>query len=270
MIGSVAIAAFVNILYGLAVYSLHPTYSVIASASIPALYIANSFLSPGQELLTAIAFLLATITTFVPSFLAASRHLEALSEDGFVPASLAKFSFVFTLGAILILALGNQNFLIEITDFLVLVSLGVISLSAVWLRKRTLWTLGKNDVLPIAVAISCFVAGATIYLISPSVAVFGSVSIVVAYLIFVVYQLGYLGSQLFLGIFDLTAFLFLLTYPRTFSSQSFFLFNWLNIATPNTDILSFVLVICALFLFANAFTDIKMRRIQKSILAKKT
>jgi amino acid transporter len=255
MVGSVVIAAAVNILYGISVYSLHPSLSQLTNAAIPALYIMDSALGPGQELLTAIVFLLATITTFVPAFLAASRHLEALADDGFVPRSLSKLSYGFTLVAILILALGNQNFLVDITDFLVLISLGIISMSAIWLRRRTLSTLGKSDVLPLIVGASCFVAGSAIYLISPSVAVFGSVGIAITYLIYVVYELGSLGSQLFLGILDGVVLLFVLTYPHSFSSQSFFLFNWFSIATPDTNILAIFLAICSVFLFANALTD---------------
>ena len=139
MVGSVVIASIINILYGLAVFSLHPSFAALNQSSIPALYISNLAIGPGQELLTAIVFLIATITTFVPAFLRASRHLEALAIDGFIPRSISRLSYVFTLGAILILALGNQNFLIDITDFLVLISLGIISLSAIWLRGHRLF-----------------------------------------------------------------------------------------------------------------------------------
>ncbi len=85
MVGSVVIAAIINILYGVAVFSLHPSLTALNESSIPALYVTKLAVGPGQELITAIVFLIATITTFVPAFLAASRHLEALAIDGFIP-----------------------------------------------------------------------------------------------------------------------------------------------------------------------------------------
>jgi amino acid transporter len=255
MVGSVVIAAVINILYGIAVYSLHPSFAAINATSIPALYITSHALGPGQELVTAIVFLIATITTFVPAFLAASRHLEALAIDGFIPKSFSRLSYAFTLGAILILALGNGNFLIEITDFLVLIALGIISLSAIWLRGHSFASLNREDILPLIVGLGCFTAGSTIYLLSPSVAVFGSIGIVISYLIFVVYELGYLGSQLFLGILDGILGVLILVYPHFYSSQQYILFSWLGLQTPETGPLAVLLILSALFLFANAVVD---------------
>jgi amino acid transporter len=259
MVGSVVIASVINILYGLAVFSLHPSLTALSNAAIPALYLTNAALGPTQELITAIVFLLATITTFVPAFLAASRHLEALADDGFIPQSLARLSYVFTLAAILILALGDQNFLINITDFLVLISLGIISLSAIWLRGHTISTLTKHDVLPLIVGLSCFAAGSTIYILSPSVAVFGSIGIVISYMMYVVYELGYLGSQVFLGILDAMVVLLLLVYPHVFSSEGFFLLSWVHVTTADTSVLALFLGLCSVFLFANVLADYLFR-----------
>ncbi|MCL5067536.1 MAG: hypothetical protein M1368_04190, partial [Thaumarchaeota archaeon] len=167
---------------------------------------------------------------------------------------------VFTLAAILILAEGNQEFLVDVTDFLVLISLGVISLSAIWLRKRLRVPVGLSGFLPFLVGASCFVAGAAIYFISPSVAVFGSVSIVVAYLIYDIYELGSLGSQLFLGVLNLVVYMLLAFYPHAFAQQSFFLFQWLNLSFLDTGVLSFFLILTSGFLFANALLDYRLSR----------
>lgn len=257
MVGSVVIAAIINILYGVTVYSLHPDFAALNESSIPALYVTKLALGPGQELITAAVFLIATITTFVPAFLAASRHLEALASDGFIPRSFSRLSYVFTLAAILILALGNQNFLIDITDFLVLISLGIISLSAVWLRGHSLTTLNNKDLLPLIVGGSCFIAGSTIYLISPSVAVFGCIGIVISYLMYVVYELGYLGSQLFLGILDGIVSLLLVVYPHPYTPQGFFLLSWLP--TTGTEALAVLLGMCSLLLFGNVIVEYLFR-----------
>jgi amino acid transporter len=208
MVLSVVIASLINILYGLAVYASHAS---LQGSAIPALFLAGNLLGPGQELLVAVAFLIATVTTFVPAFLAASRHLGSLGEDGYMPSSLANLSWVFTLVAILLLAVGNQDFLVNITDFMVLISLGIISLSAIWLRRRS----GARKVgrgLPLAVGLSCFVFGGAVYFVNPSVVVFGSMAVIFAYLIFDIIELGTLGAQLFLSafgfmsIFAMTAF----------------------------------------------------------------
>jgi len=262
MIASVVIAATVNIMYGLSVFSLHPDLTQLTNAQIPALFISGNF-SPIQELLTAIAFLIATITTFVPAFLAASRHLSALSEDGFMPQSVAGLSWVFTIVTIFILAVGNENFLINITDFLVLISLGIISFSAIWLRRRGFSTVGSSEILPLVVGVSCFVAGAAIYFVSESVAIFGAVSIAIAYLIYDIYELGSLGSQLFLGVFDAIAYVLLVTYPHPFQTQSYFLFQWLNVSASDTSMLSIFLILSSLFLFANLTIELYVRSLAR-------
>ena len=200
MILSVVIASAVNIFYGLAVYSAHVS---LQGSAIPALYLAGKILGPGQELLVSVAFLLATVTTFVPAFLAASRHLEALGEDGYMPRSMANLSWVFTLIAILLLAIGSQAFLVNVTDFMVLISLGIISLSAIWLRSRSPTEGVRGRWLALFVGLSCFVFGGAVYFVNPTVAVFGSMAVIFAYLIFDIIELGTLGAQLFLAVFGL-------------------------------------------------------------------
>ena len=209
MVLSVVVASLVNIFYGLAVYASHTS---LQASAIPALFLAGHLLGPGQELLVAIAFLIATVTTFVPAFLAAARHLGSLGEDGYMPTSLANLSWVFTLVAILLLAVGNQDFLVNITDFMVLISLGIISLSAIWLRRRSAAKRRTGRALPLLVGLSCFVFGGAVYFVNPSVVVFGSMAVISAYLIFDIIELGTLGAQLFLSalgfmsIFAMTAF----------------------------------------------------------------
>ncbi len=216
MVLSVIIAASINILYAVAVFSAHPSLSSIESSAIPALYLAEAYLGRTHELLMALAFLLATFTTFVPAFLAASRHLASLCEDGYVPKSFTNYSWVFTLGAILLLALGNQNFLVNVINITALISLGIICLSATALTQQTkgelptlrrkAWRKSKNTggLLPKLVGYTCFVAAAAIYYVDPSVAVFGALAILLAYLAYDVYRLGYIGTQLFLIFLALT------------------------------------------------------------------
>jgi amino acid transporter len=207
MIVSVVVASAVNILYGLAVYSAgHPLLNLQSSCStsscIPALYLAQNLLGGGQGLLIAAAFLIAAVTTFVPAFLAAARHLGALGEDGYMPSSLAGLSWLFTLVAVFLLAIGDQNFLVEITDVMVLISLGIIALAGF---KAKVGKGAGGRTIALAVALACFVFGGAIYF-NPggaSVVVFGSVAVIFAYLIFDIIELGSLGAQLFLSVFGI-------------------------------------------------------------------
>jgi amino acid transporter len=254
MILSVVVAASVNILYGLAVYASHTD---LHGSAIPALFLAKTLLGPGQELLVAIAFLIATVTTFVPAFLAAARHLGALGEDGYMPHSLASLSWVFTLIAIFLLAIGNQDFLVNITDFMVLISLGIISLSALWLRKESAgprWGVA----LPLVVGLGCFLFGGAVYFIDGSVVVFGTFAVILAYLIFDIIELGTLGAQLFLSVFGFVC----LTALSVFRHEVFT--NGITIpltqfadSDPNT-VLFWGLVVTSVLLVANVALDVRV------------
>ena len=260
MIISVIVAAVVNIFYALAVYSTHPNLGLLASSNIPALYIAKTVLGSGPEALMVVAFLIATLTTFVPSFLAASRHLSSLAEDGFMPHSVSKVSWVFVLASIGILAVAGQDFLVNITDFMVLVSLGMIALSGVWIRKTRKSVVERADALYVVVGASCLVAAAAVYLFSPSVAVFGSLAIVITYLLFDIFELGALGIQLFLGVFDVTLYVLLSSYPHVFFSQNFFLFQWFKLPSITTGILSELLLVSSLLMLINLAVNLRLQR----------
>jgi len=254
MVTSVVVASAVNILYGLAVYAAH---TPLQGSAIPALFLAGTLLGPGQELLIAIAFLLATVTTFVPAFLAAARHLSALGEDGYMPRSLANLSWAFTLVAILLLAIGNQDFLVNITDFMVLISLGIISLSAIWLKRRSTEVKGGNG-LPLIVGLSCFLFGGAVYF-SPSggsVVVFGSMAVIFAYLIFDVIELGTLGAQLFLSVFGFVCLLGLALFRHTVYVHGLVL-KAIQVAGIGPDgVLLWGLFLASTLLLANVLLDV--------------
>jgi len=257
MIMTVIIAAAVNIFYALAVYSAHPDPTAVQSAQIPALYLAKLYLGPTQELLVAIAFLMATVTTFVPAFLAATRHFSALSDDGYIPLSFKNASWIFTVVAILFLAVGNQSFLVEITDFMVLVSLGIIVLSSAWFKRSRTGNLG-GDYLPIVVSASCFIAGGAVYLIDSSVVVFGALAVLFAYLIFDVLELGTFGVQLFLSVFSLACLPLLALFRLDMLPNGSFL-STLSVSVQEANtILFLMLVIAPVALFANLYVDAKI------------
>ena len=255
MILTVLITAAINIFYGLAVFAAHPNPTAVLQAQIPALYLASFFLGPFHELLVAVAFLIASVTTFVPAFLAATRHLRSLGEDGYMPRSLASLSWLFTLVSIFLLAVSNENFLVDITDFMVLVSLGIITLSSVWLRRSRGSDYGRPDILPIVVGASCFIAGVAVYLISSSVVVFGTLAILFAYLAFDILELGHLGVQLFLSILSLACLPLLELFRHSVHGKGTLLSLLPLTPMGANDLLLGMLIVAPLILLLNLYVD---------------
>jgi hypothetical protein len=260
MIASVVSALVINILYALSVYSVHPSLSSLSSSDIPALYLSQHFLGTNQESLTAFAFLIATLTTFVPAFMAASRHLAALGEDGFLPQGVSNVSWLFVLVTIVLMAAAGQDFLVNITDFMVLISLGLIAFSGVWVRKLQQVSGGPNILMSAGVGVACFGASAAIYVLSPSVAVFGALAILVDYLLYDIFELGSFGIQLFLAIFDLLLYAALTLYPERVLPVSSFVLRPLNISISATDLFLVTLGACVVLLLFNLIIDNSIRR----------
>ncbi|MDG6907975.1 MAG: APC family permease [Nitrososphaerota archaeon] len=265
MILSVVIASAINILYALAVFSTHTSTSAIMQAQIPAIYLANVLLGKSQEVLIAITFLIATFTTFVPAFLAASRHLGALGEDGFLPHSISKVAWIFVFFLIPILAITGMNFLSNMTGFMSLIRLGLIALSAIWLRKgRKAW-IDRKDTLPLVVGMASLGIAGAMYFLSVSVAVYGAVAIAAIYLMYDIIQLGSFGSQLFLCIFDAVCYMVLSLYPSTAKTQLSFFSGLYTITTPDFEIIKMMLGIVCLILLVNIMIDARLsaNRVQK-------
>ncbi len=263
MVATVIIAAAVNIFYALAVYAVHPSTAGMSAAQIPALYVAQSTLGSAQATLTAIAFLIAAFTTFVPAFMAASRHIGALGEDGFLPRGIGKGSWILVLVSIVFLVAAGQEFLVNITDFTVLVSLGLIALAAIWLRRNRRKVLERKDALSVGVGLGCFLAAGVLYGVTPSVAVFGSMSIALAFLIYDVIELGPLGSRLFVAVLCLLSYGLLVLYPARFPSPGLLPFASLEEAVRTTVVLRTGLVVAAVGLLASAVLAILVRRLPR-------
>ncbi len=199
MLGSVLIATTINILYAVSVYVASPDFAGVAASTVPGVYISRTTFGPWNGLLMAIGFIVATLTTFVPTYLASSRHLRRLSSDGFFPSSVGKSAWLFSLIFIVVLSLFSADFLVKIIDFGVLVSLSFISLSAVWSRKP-FWPPLRTDLLPVLAGVVCLFVAAALHFVEPTVVLFGIIFILIGYLIFDVFELGPYGSQLFLAI----------------------------------------------------------------------
>ncbi len=263
MVATVVIATAVNLFYALTVYAANPSPASLSSAQIPALSVAASVLGTSQEALVALAFLLATFTTFVPAFLAATRHIASLGEDGFLPRSVARGAWVLVLASIVFLAAAGQEFLVSITDYMVLVSLGIIALSAIWLRRARRRTIERADALALAVGASCFLAAGALYVVTPSVAVFGSLSIAIAFLVYDLIDLGSLGTRLFLAVLDAAAYVLLSAYPRAFAPTGVPVLPGLDAAVSGTEALRLVLLLGAGVLVASFAIDLIARAVPR-------
>jgi hypothetical protein len=138
---------------------------------------------------------------------------------------------------------------------MVLVSLGVITLSAVWLRRSRGAAYGRPDILPILVGASCFVAGGAVYLISSSVVVFGTLAILFAYLAFDILELGPLGVQLFLSILSLACLPLLELFPQLVHAKGTFLSLLPFTASGADNLLLVMLTVAPLLLLLNLYVD---------------
>ncbi|SJK85108.1 APC family permease [Cuniculiplasma divulgatum] len=197
MIFTIIISSSINIIYSIAVLLTQSRGTGIEKSSIPAFLIARMTGGESWFLLMIIAFIIATLTTFVPAFLAASRHLKSLGEDRIFPYSLTKYSWLFTLVFIILLVASGESFLLSITDFMVLISLGFITISGTHYRKE----LGnvKGLLFPVMVGILTFTFGAFNYFVDPVVVLFSILIISVAYLVHNIINMDSVALKLFTG-----------------------------------------------------------------------
>ncbi|MDS0256573.1 APC family permease [Thermoplasmatales archaeon AK] len=213
MYATVLISLAIMLFDALTVYSVHPSPADLQGAQIPALYLVGKYISPRFELVVGMAFVIAAVTTFIPAFIAASRHLRALSNDGFFPRSMRSASWLFTLILILLLVLTNPNFLVNITDFMVLVALGIISLSPYWLRRITDSVRKRTAILSLAVGLSALIVDILLYTTAQEVVLLGVLAMALGFMVYDMLNLGTVGLQLFVLFFDLVAVLFFWAFP---------------------------------------------------------
>ncbi len=140
--------------------------------------------------------LLAAITTLTPSYMAAKRHLEELGRDGLVPQSFTKYSWLFTLVVAVIMGLLETDTLVGIADIGILLSLSVIALADLQLRRNIIGLLAA--IRDLAVSAVCAIVLITFYLIESLTFVLGIVFLVMNWFVFNVFRLGK-GVDLFMA-----------------------------------------------------------------------
>lgn len=257
MVLAVSVGSAVEIFYAIAVLSAHPSQAVIDQAAIPAVTISRMFLGSTGALTMSIAFLISTVGTFVTAFVASSRHLRSLGEDGFLPQSLTSSSWIFSILFIGILALAGENFLVSIVDFMALISLSIINMAPLWLRKAKVRTLNRSDILPLFVAIFSLITAAAEYFITPSVVLFGVLALVFGYLIYDLVRLGSVGIQIFTILFDLVSFLILaLTSTSAYVPEMPYIQLPAFLTAQHVPIFLAILVIGPILILENLLIDI--------------
>ena len=260
MILTVVISAAVNILTAFGFYGLHASTPAITSHSIPAISIAGQFLGPYWEFLVVIAFLIASITTFIPTFLAGSRNLGALGREGFFPHSFAEYAWVFALVFMVVFALAGPNFLVEITDFMILISLGIITLSSVWLLRTKLSVLKPWQWISVVTGIGTFLFSFSIYFLDRPVVAFGILAIFLTYVFYVALDLGSVGIQVFLIIFVLSLSMVSLLFPLGLDSFLDSRMFFLGRTVLHSESVVSLMLSGLILILVNLFVDLRVIR----------
>lgn len=167
----------------------------IGDEGIPMISVAMSLLGKREAGLLSIAFMSAILTTFVPAYIAASKHLEMLIADAKLPRKISGFSWLFTFIAALILATSDADFLIKTTDFAVLISMALIALSEINISK---WAGKISQVRPITVSAIFLVVAFSFYFFDVKIVNYGIAYIFIAWFLFTLIQQGSRFVKLFL------------------------------------------------------------------------
>ncbi len=257
MQATVLLSLILMIFNALTIYAVHPNLGALSSSTIPALYVVSTFLGPRFQIVTITAFLLSTITTFVPAFIAASRHLRSLAEEGFFPRAVKNSSWIFTVVVIMVLSLTQPDFLVNITDFMVLIALGMISLSPIWLRKITGKISKRTAATSLAASTICFLVDLLLFPQNPNVVLLGVVAIILSFMMYDIISTGTIGLQVFVIFFDLAGFMMVSAFPTeiTLALPAFLQSITGRTIIPDYD-LRILLLIGAFTVFINVFMDV--------------
>ena len=213
MICTVIVSAAINIIVALGVFSLHLKAAAVHTYSIPVITIARDFLGSGWELFVSAAFMIATVTTFIPAFLAGSRHLGELGRDGFFPQSFSEYSWIFVVSFIIVLSVTGPNFLANITDFTVLISLGIITFSSLGLLRSRFPHYRRWQWISVVVGLFTFVFSASLFFNGASIIAFGIMALFLTYAFYDAFELGSVGIQVLLFFMVLAVSMVDLLFP---------------------------------------------------------
>ncbi len=190
MVFTVLISLAFFVFYSIAVSGLN-----IGEERIPMISVAMNLLGTREAGLLSVAFMSAILTTFVPAYIAASKHLEMLIADAKLPRKISGFSWLFTFIAALILATSDADFLIKTTDFAVLISMALIALSEINISK---WSGKISRIRPVAVSAVFLMVAFSFYFFDVKIVNYGIAYIFIAWFLFTLIQQGSRFVKLFL------------------------------------------------------------------------
>lgn len=260
MVLTIVVSATINIIVALGVFTLHVNLNTVSSYGIPLVVIAGEFLGNAWEYLISAAFMIATITTFIPAFLSSSRHLNELSRDGFFPHAFSDFSWIFTVGFLLVLSITRPDFLVNITDFTILISLGIIMFSSVWLLRSRFPKYKKWQWTSLVVGAFTFVFAASLYFNGASIVAFGIMALFLTYVFYDAYELGSIGIQMLLIFLVLSLSMIEMIYPIGAVSPLYSNRLLFGIATLRSEGAIVLMFIGLLLIIFNLFVDIRVIR----------
>lgn len=253
MILTVIVSATFNILFALSVFYLSPAGNT-AQQTIPALYLAGEFGGAAWEGVLSLAFLIASVTTLVPAYIAASRHISSMSRDGFLPMRVSRTSYLIVIVLIFVLYFQPASFLIGITDFMILTGLAINCFSLYWLlrlthAKSTVWRTAS-----ILVGTVTLLLGFSVYFITQSVVEAGILAIFMTYLIYDALELGPAGSQIFIAVGTAIMALVTFSFPVDYTGHLLPGIRGVYLLLGK-DTLPLMLSLSALLLVINLFID---------------
>ncbi len=170
---SVILPATIFVLYSLAVYLI----GYVPETSIPAVDLTSGYARGLAEG----ALLLGIATTFIPALVTASNHLREMLIDIFdvrreiAESPVGRYLVAFF---VLILLSANATYLVELTDFGVLISMMAIAWSVTKLEKMA--GVEEKTGLPLASVLFTGIAALVLSITSPDVAFGGILFILVA------------------------------------------------------------------------------------------
>ena len=160
MIGGSLFSAIVFCFYISLYIALVNSGIQIPETTIPALDLLNEHTLAYTITLSALA--LGVITTYVPAFVAALKHLKELLSDVFLvkveelKVRLDPYIVIFFMG---ILLLTNAEYIIRLTDFAVLISLAIIAFSEYALKRKVLGEKARVFLKNYRIFLTTFIVG---------------------------------------------------------------------------------------------------------------
>jgi len=137
MIGGSLISSIFFVLYISLYINMKTSGYSIPSTLIPALDLAK--VNKAAYLVTLSCLLLGVMTTYIPAFVAALKHLKELTSDVFfIPLREVRLDPYIIIAFMGLLLLTHSDYIIKLTDFSILLSLSIISLSEVKLKLKSL------------------------------------------------------------------------------------------------------------------------------------